>query len=83
MFEGRVARSFEAISRKDLEAMMRNMTDDAVCEYPGNTPMSGRFEGKPDIRDWWRRWPERMASVRFTVKHVAFASPVTSPGRTR
>lgn len=76
MFESMVARSYEALERRDLDAVMSYWADDAVWEYPGNTPMSGRFVGKQAIRSWWERWLHRMASVKFTVKHAALANPL-------
>lgn len=76
MFEKLVARSYEAAGRKDLDAMMASWSDDAVWEYPGHSAMSGVFVGKAAITDWWRRWLDRMASVRFTVKHAALSNPI-------
>jgi ketosteroid isomerase-like protein len=76
MLEGLVQRNYEALNRRDLTAIMDMWADDAVFEFPGKTPVSGRFVGKPAIEAWWRRWVERYASVHFTVKHVAFGNPL-------
>jgi ketosteroid isomerase-like protein len=76
MFEGMVARTYEALERKDLDAVMSYWAEDSTWEYPGRTPMSGRFVGKPAIRAWWERWLARMASVHFTVKHAALGNPL-------
>jgi len=74
MLEGLVQRQFEALNRRDLEAIVGLYRDDAVFEFPGRTRVSGRFEGKEAIRAWWTRWVQRYASVHFTVKHVGIVS---------
>jgi ketosteroid isomerase-like protein len=77
MFEKRVQRTFEAVHRKDEAAVMRGWADEGVLEFPGNSTLSGRYEGKPAIEAFFRRWFERMDSIRLTVTHVGFANPVT------
>jgi ketosteroid isomerase-like protein len=77
MFEAIVARNFEALNQRDLGRIMRQWADDAVFEFPGHTPVSGRFVGKPAIEAWWRRWVDRMASVQFDVRTVGLANPFT------
>lgn len=76
MMEGYVQRKYDALNRRDLAAIMSWFADDAVFEFPGNTPMSGRFEGKPAIEAWWRRWVERYEYVHFTVRHAALGNPL-------
>jgi ketosteroid isomerase-like protein len=75
MFEQLVARTFRPINRKDLDGWMRAWGNDATFDFPGDSPISGHFEGKAAIEAWWRRWFDRMAEVRFTPVHVAFANP--------
>ena len=70
MLEGLAQGRFEALNRRDLAAIVAMWDDDAVFEFPGRTPMSGRFEGITAIAEWWRRWVDRYAAVQFTVKHV-------------
>jgi ketosteroid isomerase-like protein len=77
MFEKRVQRTFEAIHRKDVAAVMRGWAEDGVLEFPGTSTLSGRYEGKPAIEAFFRRWFERMDTIRLTVTHVGFANPVT------
>lgn len=75
MFEQRAQRAMDAVSRKDLAAVMRGWADDGVLEFPGDSPLSGRYQGKQAIEGFFRRWFERMETIRLTVKHVGFASP--------
>jgi ketosteroid isomerase-like protein len=76
MYEQRVQRSMEAMSRKDLAAVMRWWADDGVFELAGHTELSGRYEGKAAIEGLFRRIFDRLDVIRFTVKHVALVNPV-------
>jgi ketosteroid isomerase-like protein len=73
MLEALVQRRFEALNRRDLRAIVAMWNKDGVFEFPGKTPVSGRFEGIAAIEAWWRRWVERYARVHFTVRHVGIA----------
>ena len=76
MFERLLARTYDhSINRLDLDETMRWWADDAVFEFPGRTPISGRFVGKDAIRAWWKNVFDRAAEVRFVPRHVAFANP--------
>jgi ketosteroid isomerase-like protein len=76
MLEGRIQHMFDAVNRKDLAAVMKGWAEDGVLEFPGRSSLSGRYEGKAAIEAFFRRWFERMTSIRLTVRHVAFANPV-------
>lgn len=76
MFEGSIARSYEAISRKDLDAVMSSWADDGVFEFPGHTPISGRHEGKEGVRAFFKQIFDGLESTRFTVRHAAMANPI-------
>jgi ketosteroid isomerase-like protein len=76
MLEGRIQHMFDAVNRKDLAAVMKGWAEDGVLEFPGRSSLSGRYEGKVAIEAFFRRWFERMSSIRVTVKHVAFTNPI-------
>jgi len=76
VFEQLVQRNMEAFGRKDLAAVMRWWADDGILELAGHTPVSGRYEGRDAIAGFFRTVFERYASVRLTVRHVAFTNPV-------
>lgn len=76
MLERLVARSYRAINRRDLAAVMRYWADDAVFEFPGRMPISGRFVGKAAIEAWWQRVFDRMATFHLTPRRVAFSNPL-------
>jgi ketosteroid isomerase-like protein len=55
---------------------MKGWADDGVLEFPGHSAISGSYAGRAAIEGFFRRWFERMTSIRLTVRHVAFANPV-------
>jgi ketosteroid isomerase-like protein len=82
MFERRVQHTFDAVSRKDLAAVMAGWAEYGVLEFPGRTVLSGRHEGKRAIEAFFREWFERMETIRLTVKHVGFAGLTMTHGST-
>jgi ketosteroid isomerase-like protein len=76
MYEKQAQKTFEAVGRKDLAAVMAGWADDGVLEFPGHSSLSGRYEGRAAIEGFFRRWFERMASIRITVRHVGFVNPL-------
>lgn len=66
-----VLAGFDAFSRHDLEALLRNFSANAVFVYPGDISPSGTYTGKETIRAWFQRHFEQFPTIRFTVKHVA------------
>jgi len=62
---------FGMMNRKDLAGVMRWWAEDGVFEFPGNTPISGRYQGKQAIEAFFRQVFDRMETMHFTVKRVA------------
>lgn len=54
---------------------MADWADDGVLEFGGSNGMSGRYEGKVEIRAWIERWFSRMSVLEFTVEDVALQNP--------
>jgi ketosteroid isomerase-like protein len=76
LLERLLARTYDrTINRLDLDATMAAWADGAVFEFPGRTPISGRYVGKPAIREWWRTVFARAREVRFVPRRVALANP--------
>ena len=66
-----IVKGYERIGRHDLDAVVGMFHDDGLFEFPGETVMGGRFEGKDEIRDWFSRWFDRMPEIEFTLRHVS------------
>ncbi len=77
----RAARAvFDAMNHRDLNRVMHGVADDAVLEIPGHSPASGRFEGRPQIEAWFRRWWDEASFLQFTVRHVAVTNVLAVGG---
>ena len=48
-----VRAGLEALNKRDVTTFMSAWADDAVWNYPGDLPVSGRFVGKQAIRSWY------------------------------
>lgn len=70
-----INRSFAALRRKDLSAVMNGWADDGVFEVPGRSARSGRYEGKAAISGFWERLFARMETFDIRVVHIAVARP--------
>lgn len=70
-----VRAAYGKMNRKELARFMRGWADDAVFEFPGTSPMSGRYEGRRAIEGFFRKMSDRMATIHFTVKRIAVTRP--------
>lgn len=68
-------RSFAAMGRKDLDAVCRNLAEDVVYEIPGRSAISGRYEGRKAIEEFWSRVFERYETFDPKLKHFALLHP--------
>ncbi len=66
-----VRKAFDAISRHDVETLVASYHADGVFEFPGDTIISGRFQGRETIRSWWMRYFAKMRVIRITLRHVS------------
>jgi ketosteroid isomerase-like protein len=70
----RIPAAFEAANRHDIEAVLKNYSNDIVFVYPGDVSASGTYRGKDEVRSFFERWFEQFPTVRFTVKNVAVSN---------
>ena len=56
---------------KDPDVMVSAFAEDGVYEFPGESAMSGRHEGRDEIRKFATAWADRMSSIQFKVRHVS------------
>jgi len=68
-------RGWEAINRRDLEPLLKYVTDGSVLEVPGRPPWGGTFVGKEAWRAWFDAWFAGLASFRFRVLNEALTRP--------
>ncbi len=68
-------RGWAAVNRRDLEPLLKYVTDESVMEVPGRPPWGGTFVGKAAWRAWFEAWFAGLASFRFRVLHEALTNP--------
>ena len=69
-----VPAAFKAASRHDIEAVLKNYSDDIIFVYPGDVSASGTYRGKDEVRTFFQQWFEQFPTIRFTVKSVAVSN---------
>jgi len=60
----------EAFSRHDADALAEWLTDDSVFEDTWPAPDGHRYEGKPVVMDYWRKWFVRNPDAKFDTEDV-------------
>jgi ketosteroid isomerase-like protein len=68
-------RGVTALNRRDAEYFIRFLADDVVLEFPGHTPLSGRFVGRHAVADWYRRYFETTVRIHDVIVHSAVEHP--------
>jgi ketosteroid isomerase-like protein len=69
-----VPAAFEATNRHDIEAVLKDYSEDIILVYPGDVSASGTYRGKDEVRAFLQRWFEQFRSVRFTIKSVGVSN---------
>lgn len=71
----KVPRVFAAMRRMDVQAVCRDMSDDVVFEFPGQSTMSGRYEGSKAFEGFWRRVFDRYQKFDIRPRRIALVHP--------
>ncbi len=69
------AQAFAAMCRKDVRAMCRGVGDDAVIEFPGKSPVSGRYMGPEGMAERWHQAFEWYETFDIRPKRIALTHP--------
>lgn len=70
----KVKDSLHALNRRDVPAFLASWAEDAVWNYPGDLPISGRFVGKRAIRGWFENLMQQFPQLKFTVRSVSVSN---------
>jgi len=65
-----IADAFEALNRRDLSTFMSAWRDDGVFIYPGDISMSGTFEGRSAVEEWFKKFFEQYPKIQFDVHDI-------------
>jgi ketosteroid isomerase-like protein len=63
--------AFAAMNRHDLDAFMAAWGAQPVFEFPGESILGGRYEGRDQVRAWFQRWWDRFPSTTFELRSVS------------
>jgi len=66
----KINHALDALNRRDFEAFLSDWRDDCTFIYPGNLPVSGKFEGKDAIAKWFKNFLDQFPQLTFTVKNL-------------
>ena len=69
-----VPAAFEATNQHDIEAVLKNYSEDIILVYPGDVSVSGTYHGKDEVRAFLQRWFDQFPSVCFKVKSVTVSN---------
>lgn len=69
-----VRAGLEALNRRDVPTFLASWAEDAVWDYPGELPVSGRFAGKQAIRRWFENLLRQFPQLKFTVHSVSVSN---------
>ena len=64
----------EALNRRDVSSFMKAWAEDSVWMYPGGLSVSGRFEGKKAVREWFENLMRQFPQLKFTVHDVSVSN---------
>jgi len=70
----KVRSGLEALNRRDVSTFLSAWAEDAVWNYPGDLPVSGRFVGKQAIRGWFENLIQQFPQLQFTVHSVSVSN---------
>jgi ketosteroid isomerase-like protein len=63
--------TFEALSRGDWEAAIKDVAPDVHHVFPGDNAIGGERHSKEAMRRWFERLYRLIPDLRFDVKHIA------------
>ncbi len=71
----KVPSAFKALNNHDLDGFLKNYYDDAIFEYPGDIAVSGIYQGKKVIKEWFRNFFDHFPEIDFEIKEVGISNP--------
>ena len=66
----KIKHAFDALNRRDFESFLSDWREDCTFIYPGDLPVSGKFEGKDAIAKWFKNFLDQFPKLTFTVKNL-------------
>jgi len=61
---------FDTLNWRNLDTLLANWSEAAIFVYPGELSVSGTFEGKESIKEWYQKFMEQFPQAIFDVKNI-------------
>ena len=66
----KVRSAFESLNKRDLRKFMANWAEDCIFIYPGSASVSGKWEGKKAVEQWFQKMMDQFPKFKFTLKNI-------------
>ena len=66
----KIRSGFNYLSKHDIDKFLTDWAEDATFIYPGNISVSGEFQGKKTIEEWFKKFMGQFPQINFTIKHI-------------
>ena len=66
----KIRSGFNSLSNHDIDTFLKDWAEDATFIYPGNISVSGEYQGKKAIEDWFKKFMAQFPIINFTIKHL-------------
>jgi ketosteroid isomerase-like protein len=66
---------FDALSRNDMDAVMRDVAEDVHHVFPGENAIGGERRGRDALQRWFDREQQLFGDVEFTVERISVKGP--------
>ena len=70
-----ILKGYDSLNKRDLKGFMSSWHKDSVFIYPGDIYVSGTFEGKVEVKQWFKRFMDQFAEIKFEVHNVCIENP--------
>lgn len=71
----RARAAYEALSRNDVDSMLRDLAEDVHHVFPGDNALGGKRRGREAFRRWIEREQRLLGDVTFEVQRVSVSGP--------
>ena len=76
-----VRSQYDRLNRRDIQAFLSGIGEEASFTYPGTLSVSGEIRGKNAIDDWFHKYMEHFPKISITPKSI-FVADIFALGST-
>ena len=66
----KTASAYKSLNNRDIISFLAGWHDEATWIYPGDLSVSGEFNGKKSIEEWYRKYMDRFTDIKITPKSI-------------